>query len=319
MITVSVVIVTYNRSSICQETVSQFLPLLGDEVELVVVDQGPGEQLQDYCRNEASHSPQLRHIRLTKPGTTRARNAGIQSARGSIILFVDDDVIPYPDLIHAHLDAYRDPTVGAVAGRIIEGDDDRIHPVDPRALDPRYGWLFTRFCYDRPVDLMTARGCNMSVRRQILVSIGGFDTQFSPPMFFREESDVSLRVIRAGYRLRYIPTATLIHLSHSTGGTRSVTPTRGTIKAELAMYRRLFLHLRDDLYFQAKHFRLSEQAYTVAKTYRDYVGLSRWPWRLLAKNLCFVFAFCQAQLRAARSRPPYFDDALVSRSEVGTQ
>jgi hypothetical protein len=73
------------------------------------------------------------------------------------------------------------------------------------------------------------------------------------------------------------------------------------------MYRQHFCHYRDNLYFVQKHFRGSERRRYIWRSYRDYVGISRWPWRLIAKHACFLAALLDASWLARVSRPPHFE------------
>src|SRR5207237_833267 len=184
---------------------------------------------------------------------TRARNLGIQAARGEIIIFLDDDVIPEPGLIDGHLLPYDDPTIGGVAGRIIDqGKAPRAH-VDPRALDPEDGWRYTHFDHTTRMEVAHAPTCNVSFRRSVLLQIGGFDPGFR--LALREDSDLCFRVRQAGYRIVFEPSAALVHLSAPAGGTRLSVGGESRLVRELDMYRKHFRHYRDNLYFLRKHFR----------------------------------------------------------------
>jgi GT2 family glycosyltransferase len=232
----------------------------------------------------------------------QARNAAIQHAHGRIVLFVDDDVIPSPSLLDAHADAYADLSVGGVAGRILgpnETDGSATHI-------PAADWMDTNFNMRCRTLVETARGCNMSFRRDLLLKVGGFDPGFRPPFFFREDSDVSFRIREAGYELIFEPAACLRHLEAKSGGARGLAKPQSATRSELWMYRQHFCHYRDNLYFILKHFCGKERHRYLWRSYCDYVGISRWPWRLVAKNLCFVAAFISASWTRRTSRPPFF-------------
>jgi GT2 family glycosyltransferase len=222
----------------------------------------------------------------------------ITAARGRIILFVDDDVIPSTDLLEGHVAAYEDSSVGGVAGRILgPGEDDSC----AARLPPR-NWLSINFnmLYKTPV--ATARGCNMSFRKDILLAIGGFDTEFRRPFFLCEDSDVCFTIREKGFELLFEPSACLRHLEAKSGGTRAPKRPASKIRAEFWMYRQHFCHYRDNLYFLCKHFRGSQRLRYVLRAYKVYVGVSRWPWRLVAKNLSFGAALFSAVLRQNRKR-----------------
>jgi GT2 family glycosyltransferase len=298
----SIVICTYRRPAACDQTVSSLLPLMPPGGEIVVVDQTPGAS----AATSRDRGIEIRRVVLAQPGIVRARNFGLDLARGAIVVFVDDDIEPSPGLVEAHLAAYDDPEVGAVAGRILGPDQTQPGTLDPRYRDPVDGWRFTTFDHLEAVDVQTARGCNMSFRRELLVQVGGVDPCLRPPFSFREDTDACFAIRRTGRIVRFVPAACLIHLEIPAGGTRDLAAASGALREELRMYRRHYQHYENNLYFIAKHFSGTARARLVRWSYRDYVGVSRWPWRLAAKNLCFLLALVNAHRlvrRCSHSRP----------------
>lgn len=296
----TVVIVTYRRHLPLCDTLRAIAHHINNSIgEVIVVDQCPTGPLP----NDVLIIPGLRYIVLDAPGMVIARNVGLTHARGEIVLFLDDDVVPLPGLIDAHLAAYTDPKVGGVAGKIVEPGQQVDSPSHPKVFDPIDGWRHAHFDHATPGDVMTARGCNMSFRRELLVQLGGFDSHIE---IFRDDTDACIRVIVAGYAIRFVPTAGLIHLNAQSGGTRGTSAEATTaVTREVRLYKQLFRHYRDNLYFIIKHFHGRYRHQLLWEAYRDYVGLSRWPWRLVAKNLCFLLALWSAQglARYRRSHP----------------
>ncbi len=297
---ISICIVTYRRTSICLRTINALIPLLTEHDELLVIEQG-GSKLVEYCRSFGSD--RIRGYVLQQPSMVQARNYGIQKARGEVILFVDDDVEPSPSLMEGHRSPYRDPEVVGVAGRIVSRGTDP----DNVPSHPGSNWLDTNFEATQAAEVLHARGCNMSFRRAALLAAGGFDTGHRPPFFFREDSDMSFRVRQGGGKIAFAPEAELLHLDEKTGGARSETSSPSALRAEFQMYRSHFCHYRDNLYFIVKHFHGFERVKWILNAYRDYVGISRWPWRLVAKNLCFGLAFSEAVWKKWARKQSFFD------------
>jgi GT2 family glycosyltransferase len=296
----SVVIVTYNRHPQLCDTLRALAQVIDSVVgEVIVVDQRPPGPLPD----DVLDLPGLLYRAQARPNMVAARNVGTLEARGEIVLFLDDDVIPLPGLIEAHIAAYDDPTVGGVAGRVFGPDNGPDNAVpNPKAFDLVDGWRYAQFDHTAPGDVMTARGCNMSFRRDLLIGLGGFDPFIR---IFRDDTDMCLRVITDGFVIRYVPAAALHHLNASSGGTRGTgSETRRRIVREWRMYKQLHRHYRDNLYFLTRHFSGQKWGRWVYDAYRTYVGVSRWPWRLVAKNVCFLLALWQAS-RMARHRARY--------------
>jgi GT2 family glycosyltransferase len=69
----------------------------------------------------------------------------------------------------------------------------------------------------------------MLIRRDVIETIGYLDRAFDPA--YAEDADYSLRALRAGFRLVYVPEAKLWHrVSSSSGG--GATPWKTRLKAE---------------------------------------------------------------------------------------
>jgi GT2 family glycosyltransferase len=291
----SVIIASYQRAELLRQAVLGLLPQLGRDDEVIIVEQCPSIN----SASEFARLPGVRYFVLPKSGTVEARNFAIRNARGEILLFVDDDVTPCPGLVAGHLAPYSDPSVGGVAGRVIDHGRAPAVALDPRAADPVDGWRYSHFDHPIPMDVPHAPTCNLSLRRDLVFRAGGFDPAFR--LAWREDSDLCFRVRALGYRIVYRPSAALVHLSAGPGGTRGASSNLGPVRGELRMYRKHFLHYRDNLYFLIKHFRGAARRRWIVDAYRTYVGFSRWPWRLLAKNLCFLLALGQAWLAMKES------------------
>ena len=111
---VSVVVPTFNRGPALAETLSRLCASEmgeGDEIEILVVDDGSTVPAQDAVASRWTSDPsprrKVRWLRQANSGPAAARNAGFRAAQGGIILFVDDDILVPPDLVRAHLAAHR--------------------------------------------------------------------------------------------------------------------------------------------------------------------------------------------------------------------
>jgi len=201
---ITIAIPTYNRQEIVVETIERLLPL---GAPIVVVDQTP-----------APHEPlaalPVRLIRLPEPSIPHAMNIAVEAAETDVVLFLDDDVIPSPQLVDAHAEAHRDPAVWAVVGQILQPGEEaeRVrHPADD---------LEIRFNADEGRFVANVMAGNLSVKRGRFVTLGGFDENFVG-VAYRFESDFALRVVAAGGKVWFEPRASIRHLKLATGGLRS--------------------------------------------------------------------------------------------------
>jgi histidinol-phosphate phosphatase family protein len=121
-------------------------------------------------------------------GPAAARNLGWRRATAEWVAFLDDDVVPGPAWraeLARDLDGLG-PEVAASQGRIVVPMPEGRRPTD----------------WERNVrGLETARWAtaDMAYRRGVLVEVGGFDERF--PRAYREDADLGLRVVEAGYQV----------------------------------------------------------------------------------------------------------------------
>lgn len=146
---------------------------------------------------------------------TASRNIGLKHALGDVIAFVDDDAFAHSQWLANLLEPYADPSAGAVGGRALNGqpNEAELGKSEIGRLYPN-GTLTGYFAADPggPVDVDHIIGCNMSFRRVVLAKLGGFREDFSGFSSLREDSDMSLRVKRLGYRIIFCPGAVVDHV-----------------------------------------------------------------------------------------------------------
>jgi GT2 family glycosyltransferase len=153
--------------------------------------------------------PRVRVIGSNPPNLPRARNAGVNATTADIVLFLDDDVTVLPGLIAAFRAAFEDPTVGGVAGYVDDPLLDRSRPM-PSTFIEETGEIFQNFTLDHDADTISVMGANMAFRRSALQSVKGFDENFRRNALW-EDIDISFRLRKAGWRLRYCAAARVVH------------------------------------------------------------------------------------------------------------
>lgn len=216
---IAVIVCTLDRAGPLADVLGDLSAQLPDDGEVLVVDQSDdADRARQVIRELGDGRVRGMH---TTPGLPAARNLGMAHTRAPILWFVDDDVRLHPGCLQAHLDAYADPRVGGVVGRI---DEVRVAPNSPVVTNrvDRGGRVRTRLDGRVRQEIETLKGCNMSFRRLALERAGGFDPGFAGTAFL-EDADASTRVRADGWRLRFEPAASLTHLSTPSGGVRQAT------------------------------------------------------------------------------------------------
>src|SRR5665213_1927044 len=99
----SVVIPSRNRHQLVAVVVERLLADVGF-VEVIVVDDGSTDGTFELLSEMAQADTRLRVLLGDGSGSSVARTTGALHARGDIVLFLDDDVMPDPGLPGRHLE-----------------------------------------------------------------------------------------------------------------------------------------------------------------------------------------------------------------------
>ncbi|WP_413174664.1 hormogonium polysaccharide biosynthesis glycosyltransferase HpsN [Anabaena azotica] len=246
---ISVVIPTYRREKLLRDSILDVLKQDYPYFEVLVVDQTQTHEpeTQAFLADMAA-SGKIKLFSLDWASLPGARNYAVRRSSGEIILFIDDDVQLTPGFLAAHAKNYvENPEIGAVAGRVFDrmklgdsGGELEIEYLPPEAMDPGIAWYHIDLVHTtKPQQVLTARGCNMSFRREVFTKYGiKFDERFRGSAV-REESDFCLRFRQTGYKIWYDPEAYLVHLGEETGGCHDIS--MRSLQYQLTFYHNHFL------------------------------------------------------------------------------
>lgn len=228
----TIIIVSFNDVRWLEPCLRSIAAHAGDlRFEVVVVDNGS----DGAYRFLSARFPDVRVIRSSNRGFAHANNRGVLAGTGRYILFLNPDT----ELLRGSLAALvRDmdarPGVGLVGVRQVLADGAlwptiRNFPGAARALADALGlerwrgrphWAGERVLamdsYERETTCDWVSGSFMLARREAVLGAGLFDERF---FLYSEEPDLCLRMRRAGFEIRHLPTMTILHHSGK-GGTR---------------------------------------------------------------------------------------------------
>jgi glucosyl-dolichyl phosphate glucuronosyltransferase len=205
---ISVLISTRDRADTLQRTLDALLcpaNLKVTDWDVVVVDNDSQDHTARVCEAFKAKFPDHFNFCFEKRhGKSNALNAGIAVAKGDVIAFTDDDVTCAPDYLQAIRTVFSQYPVDGVQGRILL-DCEGGHPVWlDRFLGLTVGWR------DDASELTSLQGTlcgsNMVLRTEVLKKVGAFLPDLGPGAIgLGEETELSLRVRAAGYRLAFAP------------------------------------------------------------------------------------------------------------------
>lgn len=328
---ISVIIPTYGREAPLRDTLDDLLQQDYPDFEVLVVDQTPTHEPEtEEMLQQLSKAGKIQWFRLDWASLPGARNYAVRRSRGDILLFIDDDVRINAGYLHAHIRGFQEhPEAGAIAGRVFdrmkmesakggcpqlpeflegkaEGDPYEIDYLPPEAMNPGIAWYYIDLVHTvKPQQVISARGCNMSFRREIFTQHGlWFDERFRGSAV-REESDFCLRLRRTGYQIWYDPEAHLVHLGEETGGCHDIS-TR-SLQYQFTFYHNHFL-------MAMKNLTMGEQLRLFARLFDCHVlgnppcYKSHSPVKIATRGIFYSLGFCNAVLTRLKS---LWDDGQV--------
>lgn len=211
---ISIAIFTYNRGWLLGETLTalqeQSTPL--DVFEIVVVNNASTDNTAQVIQNFSQKFPFFKNVYEPSLGQSHARNAALYAASTEWVCYLDDDAKAAPNYVEIALRVIAAGKFVCFGGAIL-----------PWRRDPLPTWFLDEYEYTSHHALTQETqltntafvfGGNMAVRKDIALSIGGFDANFGmqgKQVGYGEETEFQTRIHAAGHALGYIPDLLVYH------------------------------------------------------------------------------------------------------------
>jgi GT2 family glycosyltransferase len=303
------------------------------DFEVLIVEGGPGNEARAVIEEFSQRMPIC--LETFGGGLVSSANRGWKLASGEIVSRIDDDVVLSPGWVAAVVSTFEsDPTVGGVTGPTIipeEFQEGRDLTYFNRRIMGATGihWRILKWIYhgffmegtplavgrffksgafslgsnfkdssslEGPVDVDYLEACNMSMRRDLILQIGGFDPKYGGIGEYHEP-DLAFKIKKLGYRLVFNPGARLEHRPSVAGIFAARPKMYGRIQNFILFYYR---HIRPDslekivrfglyllftnVYFVAK-FVLSGNARVLGGIAGTFVGLVKYLPELMKRDV----------------------------------
>lgn len=197
MLRVSIVIPVYNRASLIGSVIEALLDQAYRPFEIIIVDDGSTDNTERIVS-----SYQVKYIYQENRGPAAARNRGFRESGGDIIAFIDSDCIARKDWLENLIKGFDSPEVGAVAGSYDIANPESLLS---RLIHEEIKWRHSGF-----KRYIRAFGSyNVAIRREVFEKVGGFDETYRTAS--GEDNDLSYRILKAGYKIRFMPDALVAH------------------------------------------------------------------------------------------------------------
>jgi glycosyltransferase involved in cell wall biosynthesis len=215
----SVIICTRNRASTLERTLHSFQSVKapdGWSVEIIVADNGSTDATVSVVTKASHPTIEIRYVFEPRPGKSRAQNTALAVARGEVLLFTDDDVVPAPNWLECMARPLLEKRCEAVAGRIL------LSPELRRSWQTHMHGIWLA---DVPVlgaNSPELVGASMGIHRSVFEKIDAFDEELGPGASgFGEETLLWMQMKEAGLRIQAVQDTFVIHHPDATRLLRS--------------------------------------------------------------------------------------------------
>jgi glycosyltransferase involved in cell wall biosynthesis len=196
----SVVVPTYNRLGRLRHVIAAFenQTYPSDAYEVIVISDGSTDGTDSYLETLRS-SMQLRWLAQVNQGPAAARNAGVRTAVGEFVVFVDDDVVPEPQLLAEHARSHQEAGLDVVVlGPLLTPEGFEMAPWVRWEQDMLMKQYSAMLNGDWAASARQFYTGNASLRRSRILAAGGFDEDF------RRAEDVELAYRLASDGLEFV-------------------------------------------------------------------------------------------------------------------
>lgn len=231
----SVIVTTYNRPRALARVLDGLERQSETNFEVIIADDGSGAETYNFLQNYRPKNFGIRHVWIEDKGYRRTviLNKAINISKGSRCIFLDGDCIPTPCFVRDHR-RFAESGYVLAGGRLLlserlTADVESGHvdilgaslfellryrlSGDLNRLAPLVTLPDGRWRKSRSSDWKILRGCNLSMDKELLIRVNGFDETLHG--WGMEDSDIAVRCLNTGAKLKSIRfAASVFHLWH---------------------------------------------------------------------------------------------------------
>lgn len=177
---ISIVMATYNRSELLIKQLKAFQKQTIDpsRFQIVVVNDGSSDNTMQILHEWQFILPNLKVINQLNGGPAKARNTGVEKANSEIIAFTDDDCIVDGDWLEQILKTFKNDRELQVLHGETYSNNKEITPFTHQIQNHKWNHIIPT--------------CNAAYKKEILLEIGGFDTNY--PFPHNEDTDLAWKI-----------------------------------------------------------------------------------------------------------------------------
>ncbi len=203
-IKLSIVIPAYNRAKPLKKII---LSLVSQKyrkthIEIIIVDDGSTDNTLSIIKPIIKKHREIRYIHQENKGPAAARNAGARVSKGSIIGFIDSDVIAHKRLIPGVLESFaKNINADGIEGRVVVPEG----PVKKTA--------FAHYAENKTGGRWLT--CNFFLKKKVFLKTGGFDERYRHPV--REDTDFGFALKKINANILFDKNIVIYHPVYKSG------------------------------------------------------------------------------------------------------
>lgn len=227
---VSVIVVNHNGLDVIPACLDSILESGYSQLELIVVDNGSLDGSLQFISQNYTHDPRFALIsNQLNVGFAAGCNMGAQKAKGQYLIFLNSDTEVEKGAVGNLLHALDENAAVAVAQSKLLMLTDRSRIDSSGDFISTIGWPCSRGRlevdsgqYDHSLEIFSARGAAMIVRKAAFIEAGGFDSDY---FMYYEDVDLCWRTRLRGHTIVFVPQSVVYHLGSGLdpGGPRGTT------------------------------------------------------------------------------------------------
>jgi len=219
ILTISVIIPTYNRSKYIIKTLESFVNqnYPKDSYEIIIADNNSTDDTLKIVNEFINSIQQIRctYLLEQRQGVHYARNTAAKCAQNEILYFTDDDMIADQDLLLEIIKPFQfDDLVADVTGRVLPMWEAK----PPRwilnhcnnyllsLLDPPDEFLITK-------DITFLYSCHQAIKKDVFFESGGFNPEYTNKVYLGDgETGLNIKIRNLGYKFGYNGKSVIYHM-----------------------------------------------------------------------------------------------------------
>ena len=203
---VSVILPTFNRAGLMEQSLESIFNQTYPRIEIIVIDDGSTDTTEAIV---SKYLDKLTYKKIANSGKAVALNAGLKMARGDFIFILDDDDLALPNAIEHHVRAlHANPNAGLSYSSYYRGHSDKHNQIDKTDLVivPDVG---AENVFAKLLTAMFFTQQGSMVRMKCYRDIGGFN----PAMKRAQDYEMMLRLTRQ-FPAAYVVEPTVVIRTH---------------------------------------------------------------------------------------------------------